>query len=407
MASKPWTAPRPGRPILTGIRVVELATVVAAPSCAAVLADLGASVIKIERLGVGDTWRLDRAHLTPDSAWGGGPHFANNNRGKQSIQLDIKDPVHLEALKTLLSTADVFVTNVRSKALDRSGLGYPALSKEFPSLVYAILSAWGLDGPRMDDPGYDVGAFWAAAGLQDFSKPTDGGHVGQFPPALGDHLTAMQLVAGIALALFHRQITGEGQLVDASLLRSGIWGMAYPMLNVACAPGQKFVREPRTQHYRPSFNSYKCSDGGWLQLLGLQAERFMPLLSRALMLEPSATQGLNNTQIIALFDGIFASRPLRYWEERLRTEGVWFQRVTPLDEVLCEPQAQSALNRVSWASFPVVACPVRMSCSDQHGPAGPPPQAGEHTAHALLAAGVSEGAVTKIMRDREQARSKL
>jgi crotonobetainyl-CoA:carnitine CoA-transferase CaiB-like acyl-CoA transferase len=89
--------------------------------------------------------------LPTPGAWDGGPHFANNNRGKQSVQLDVKDPVHLLALKQLISTADVFVTNVRSKALDRSGLGYPALSKEFPSLVYAIITAWGLDGPRMDD----------------------------------------------------------------------------------------------------------------------------------------------------------------------------------------------------------------------------------------------------------------
>ena len=198
---------------------------VAAPSCCAVLADLGATVIKVERQGIGDTWRLDRAHLTPDSAWEGGPHFANNNRGKQSVQLDVKDPLHLAAMKKLISTADVFVTNVRSRALDRAGLGYPALSKQFPSLIYAILTAWGLEGPRADDPGYDVGAFWAATGLQDFSKPADDGHVGQFPPAIGDHLTAMQLVAGVALGLFHRARTGRGQLVDTALLRSGIWGM--------------------------------------------------------------------------------------------------------------------------------------------------------------------------------------
>jgi crotonobetainyl-CoA:carnitine CoA-transferase CaiB-like acyl-CoA transferase len=88
----------------------------------------------------------------------------------------------MAALKQLISTADVFVTNVRSRALDRAGLGYASLSREYPGLVYAILTAWGLDGPRADDPGYDVGAFWAATGLQDFSKPTDDGHVGQVRP---------------------------------------------------------------------------------------------------------------------------------------------------------------------------------------------------------------------------------
>jgi len=316
--------PSAGPPLLAGIKVVELATVVAAPSCCAVLADLGATVIKVERQGVGDTWRLDRAHLTPDAQWGGGPHFANNNRGKQSIQLDVKDPTHMAALKQLISTADVFVTNVRSRALDRAGLGYASLSWEYPGLVYAILTAWGLDGPRADDPGYDVGAFWAATGLQDFSKPTDDGHVGQFPPAIGDHMTAMQLVAGIALALFHRTATGRGQLVDTALLRSGIWGMAYPMLNVACAPGQKFVREPRTHHYRPSFNVYKCQDDRWLQLLGLEADRFIPPLLKALGLQPSQLASLDNVATISLFDAVFASQPAAHWEARLQADAVWY-----------------------------------------------------------------------------------
>ena len=217
-----WTrSQKNGTPVLKGVKVVELATVIAAPSASAVLADFGASVVKVERLGVGDTWRLDRANLTPNSAWGGGPHFANHNRGKQSVALDVKDPVHLAALKVLIQSADVFVTNVRSGAMDRAGLGYATLSKENPRLVYAILSAWGLDGPRVDDPGYDIGAFWAATGMQDYSKQAEESAPGNFPPGFGDHVTAMQLVAGVALALFHRERSGQGQLVDAALLRSG------------------------------------------------------------------------------------------------------------------------------------------------------------------------------------------
>ena len=101
-----WTRSEAGPPLLQGLKVIELATVIAAPACSAILADFGATVVKVERLGSGDTWRIDRENLTPDSAWGGGPHFANHNRGKQSVALDLKDPVHLQALKQLISSAD-------------------------------------------------------------------------------------------------------------------------------------------------------------------------------------------------------------------------------------------------------------------------------------------------------------
>ena len=111
--------------------------------------------------------------------------------------LDLKQPDHMAALEKLLGDADVFVTNVRTQALEKLGLDFATLHRKFPRLIYGILSAWGLTGPKKNDPGYDVGAFWAGAGLQDFSKPTDDGHVGQFPPAIGDHMTSLQLLGGI------------------------------------------------------------------------------------------------------------------------------------------------------------------------------------------------------------------
>ena len=403
-----WYKPDKSEPaLLAGVKVVELATVIAAPTGACMLADFGADVIKVERLGVGDTWRLDRAHLTPDSAWGGGPHFANNNRGKRSIQIDVKDPTHLAALQQLIGTADVFLTNVRPKALERCGLCYPSLAARFPRLVYAILTAWGLRGPKADDPGYDVGAFWAASGMQDFTRHDDGDKPGNFPPGAGDHITSMQLVAGVALALLHRQTTGRGQLVDTCLLRSGIFGLGYPMLNVACAPGQKMVREPRTHHYRPSFNCYKCADGAWLQLLGLDHVRLMPRLLRALGLAAADVAGKDEAAQIALFDALFAQHDSAHFERRLAEEDMWYQRVQRLDEVLRDEACDEAFVRVPWADFPLVACPLQMGCSDKHGPAGPPPVAGEHTTAVLGAAGVDEAAIAKIVRDQAAARAKL
>jgi crotonobetainyl-CoA:carnitine CoA-transferase CaiB-like acyl-CoA transferase len=122
------------RPILDGIKVVELATVIAAPSCAAVLADFGADVTKVEAPG-GDMWRAF------------GANFGNENRGKKSVVIDIKDPDQLVVLKAMIADCDVFVTNVRGAPLKRVGLDYETIHAANPKLIYAQLSAWGQTGP--------------------------------------------------------------------------------------------------------------------------------------------------------------------------------------------------------------------------------------------------------------------
>eukprot|EP01064_Diplonema_japonicum_P009850 TRINITY_DN17284_c0_g1_i2.p1 TRINITY_DN17284_c0_g1~~TRINITY_DN17284_c0_g1_i2.p1 ORF type:complete len:436 (+),score=49.77 TRINITY_DN17284_c0_g1_i2:60-1310(+) len=397
------SAPSPSpKGMLQGLRVVELATVVAAPACAALMCDMGADVIKVERPG-GDGWRGDRADKCPENP-AGGPHFAQNNRGKQSIVLDLKKQQHLNALLKLLSSADVFVTNVRYPALQRMGLGYDSLKKHNPRLIYAILTAWGLQGDRKNDPGYDVGAFWAASGLQDFSKPTDDGHVGQFPPAIGDHMTSLQLLSGIGLALWHRDRTGNGQFVEASLLRSGIWGMAYPLLNTALNPGKKFLREPRTNHYRPTFNVYKCKDGVWLQLLGLDEGRFDAGVCVVLGLSVEEFKDACNKRKIAMMDSAFLKQPAGYWEPLLREHNVWFQRAVQLDEVLRDPQAHAiqSFHTLPGTGFPYITSPVQMSCNPNHFPKAGPPVCGQHTYEILCNLGYSDSEARQMDMETEK-----
>jgi len=316
------------------------------------------------------------------------------------VVLDLKVPAHMAAFHALLKDADVFVTNVRGGALERMGLDYASLHKRYPRLVYGILSAWGLKGPRANDPGYDVGAFWAAGGLQDFSKPTDDGHVGQFPPAVGDHMTALQLLGGVGLALWHRDKTGHGQLVDTSLLRSGIWAMAYPLLNTALNPGGKFIREPRTSHYRPTFNVYKCADGQWIQMLGLDPGRFDNIVCECLDLDPKEIAKLDNVGQIAAFDRQMIKRSSTEWENLFTKKGMWYQRAVNLGEVLTDEQAWAMGTYTSApnSTYPYINSPVQMSCSDQHGPAGPPPTCGEHTEEVLLKAGVEAEVVAQIIK---------
>ena len=159
---------------------------------------------------------------------GHGSMFDNANRGKKSVVLDLKKPEDISALRSLLQTADVFVTNVRGEALKRIGLDYETLRASYPGLVYAHLTAYGQTGPDKDLPGYDVGAFFAATGIQDLLRPDDAAGTPRYAGGFGDHATAGQLVAGVAMALLHKHRTGQGQLVDACLFRSGLYILGCP-----------------------------------------------------------------------------------------------------------------------------------------------------------------------------------
>ena len=227
--------------LLVGIRVIELATVIAGPSACALLCDHGAEVIKIEdprSPDIARTWgRGDRADQTADLALqqapgGGGSAFTQINRGKSAITLNPTLPQGSAILKKLIATADIFVTNVRQKSLVKMGFDYDTLHAEFPKLIYGQLSAWGRDGPMKDDPGYDFGAFWAHAGVQDIIRANDEASMPRFPGGVGDFTTGHQLYGGLMAALFQREREGIGQLVDAALLRAGLWFLVSYMFDM-------------------------------------------------------------------------------------------------------------------------------------------------------------------------------
>lgn len=209
--------------LLQGLKVVEMSTWVAGPSCAAVLADWGADVVKIES-PIGDVTRAFFAN----PANGQSPIFANENRGKKGVVLDTTKPEGRAALKVLLRDADVFVTNTRPGSLKKIGLDYDSLKAELPQLIYAAVTGFGLTGPYADEGGFDITAFWARSGVARAMIPTD-----QEPfasrPGFGDHMTAITTVAGILAALHERHSTGRGRLVETSLLRAGSYAISWDL----------------------------------------------------------------------------------------------------------------------------------------------------------------------------------
>jgi crotonobetainyl-CoA:carnitine CoA-transferase CaiB-like acyl-CoA transferase len=270
MPTLPAQVPGCGTKCFHGIRVVELATVVAAPSAARTLAEHGAEVIKIEE-PKGDMWR--KFFLEYEDERGTEPGFSSCfesvNLSKYSVAIDLKSPAGVAKLKKILSEADVFITNVRPSGLKRLGLDFPSLRTEFPSLIVAQLTAWGLDGPGSNLAGYDIGAFWTATGMSALLHSE--GHYSVYPIAAGDCITGAGLLAGINMALCHRAKTGEGQHVTNSLLHTGLYCVSHTLSTTAPVDTPVYAQAEDARR-RPCSTSYRTRDGKRVVILGSGAE---------------------------------------------------------------------------------------------------------------------------------------
>lgn len=385
--------------MLKGVRVVELATVLAAPSATAVLADCGADVIKIESPN-GDMWRKEAMRLTPNEPHG--PMFDNTNRGKRSVVLDLKQETDLALLHKLIETADVFVTNVTQPALERLRLDYDRFKELYPKLVYAHLTGWGRSGPDADRPGYDVGAWWAASGIMDFVRSAEDAPPPRYQSGLGDLTTASQLLAGIGIALFHKERTGQGQLVDVCLLRSALYVQGSSLTMAAAAqaklpPGAPKgynpdrpspIRADRTGVFNPAMNNYKTKDGRLLMLVGVEMGRHLPGILKALNLAHLVAEmkhfPKNTKMFIAEMDKAFAQKTEAEWIDVLDKAGVWYTRVTKLEDMIYDEQANAcrAFVEVPGMASKIMASPIVFGGGNDV-PVARAPRLGAHTEEVL------------------------
>lgn len=383
--------------VLAGVRVVELGVWVAGPGAGGVLADWGADVVKVEA-PEGDPMRrvfaLIAGHGQEQS-----PPFDLDNRGKRSVILDLRDPEGRAAAQRLVADADVFLTNLRPDAVERLGLGPSALLDAHPRLVYTSVSGYGLTGPDAGRAGYDVGAFWARSGIASKLVPDDAAP-SDIRSGLGDHVTAMTAVAGICAALLQRERTGQGQLVETSLLRTGIWCLGWD-LGIQLRFGKLAPTLPRAEAMNPLVNPYQASDGRWFWLLGLETERHWPGLLRALnrpdlgdddRFATGRGRRKNAAALIAALDEHLATATRDEWTARFDAEDVWWAPVNTPAEVLEDPQAVATGAFVDVPggegapAHRAVATPVRFSGAEV-GPAGPVPGLGEHTDEVLRGGG--------------------
>ena len=392
--------------LLSGVRVLDWTSMAAGPGASAILADFGADVVHVEVPG-GDPWRrVLRGGLSSASGKvGHGAAFEHDNRGKRSVALDLGRAAGLRAFHMLLARADVLVCNVRVAGTQHLGLDYESLRRRYPRLIYAHLTAWGREGPMRDAPGYDAGAFWAATGMLDLMRESDAAGKGlpRLPGAAGDHVTSLALVAGIGLALFSREQTGEGRLVDVSLFKTGLWCNGMFTAGAAADPlSASNVRDPT--RLGATFRAYTCRDGADVQLLGYQPRRHAPALLRA--------TGLTELPVdLAQLDALFATKDAAEWEALFDREGVWYTRVMRFEDVLggvdvaggsMSQAAQQAAatgafltGKAPTRAFAVVASPVTIGTGMHNEPlsgeqnAARAPLLAEHLDAVMAEAGAS------------------
>jgi crotonobetainyl-CoA:carnitine CoA-transferase CaiB-like acyl-CoA transferase len=332
-----------GLSAFAGLRVVEMGVWVAAPSAAALLADWGADVIKVEA-PAGDPMRQVFGSLGIESDMPN-PAFALDNRGKRSVVLNLREEEDRARLEELLATADVFISNLRPDSLEGLGLEPAGTVARHPHLVYCSISGYGLRGEERDRPTYDIGAFWARSGLSVQMADSDGNPLNA-RGGIGDHITGLAALAGLLAAVMEQRVTGQGRVVEVSLLRTGTYVLGWD-LGLQMTLGKVARAESRDRNQAPLMNPYRAGDDRWFFFTGLEAARHIPAVCRALgrpdlVADPRfADAGAirrNRTEVIALLDEIVAQHPLDVWAERFDREGVWWAPAQTPAEVVEDPQ---------------------------------------------------------------------
>lgn len=380
---------------MQGVRVVELGVWVAGPAAAGILCDWGAEVVKIEPRE-GDPFRGLLALLNAGGA-GANPMFELDNRGKRSVALDLRSEDGRRIAHQLVEGADVFVSNQRPGALARLGLDYDTLRAVNPRLIYCQITGYGPEAEERDRAAFDVGAFWARAGIADLLTPP--GH--EYPlqrGGMGDHNAGAQAAGAVSAALYWREKSGEGQRVAVSLARTGAYTIGWDF-NAALRLDQDVRAYESTAFPNPLIMPYRCAGGRSLWLLMLQGDRHWPDFCRALgredwLADPRFVtlldRAANSAALQAEIGAIMGQKTVDEWGPLFDRENVWWAPVQTVYEAAHDPVMEAAGVIVE---VPTPDGPTRMVATpmDFYGtpwePRGPAPELGQHTEEVLLELG--------------------
>jgi crotonobetainyl-CoA:carnitine CoA-transferase CaiB-like acyl-CoA transferase len=389
---------------LVDMRVLDLAHVMAGPTCGRMLADMGADVIKIEKVDGGD----DTRRMLPPDIKGESAAFMMMNRNKRGIVLDLKKPAARAVLKRLVETADVLIENYRHDTLEKLGLGYEELRKINPGLIYCAISGFGRTGPYATQGGYDL----IAQGMSGLMSITGEGP-GRPPVKVGSpacDITAGLIGAmGVCAAYAHKLRTGEGQLVDTSLFEAGItltyWQSAI-CLATGVSPGPMGSAHPLNGPYQ----AFQTKDG-WMNV-GASNQKMFPQLC-ALLGQPQLAEDarfrtgrdrMNNLEVlIATLAPHFKTRTTADWLAELERLGIPSGPVLSIGDMHKHPQTL-AREMISAVEHPVagrvetIGLPVKFSATPG-AVLTPSPLFGEHTREVLAEAGFSAAEIEALLAE--------
>ena len=388
--------------------MLEVAAWTFVPSAGAVLAEWGAEVIKVEPREGGDPQRgLVTMGIIDEGGRGINYMIEIPNRGKKSIGVDLSTPGGREVVQELAKTCDVFLTSYLPNRRKKMGIDVADIRAVNPGIVYVRGSGHGPKGPDSDKPGYDGVSYWARGGIATMLTE-DGDELVRSRPAFGDLLGGMTIAGGIAAALYKKATTGEGTVVDVSLLGLAAWNLSPDVAVSQIHGGTSMPKFGHADAPNPLVGTYRTKDGRYVQLMMLQLDKFYAeamhvigtpeLIDDPRFAEPAARYA-NRVELILLLDEVFAQRTLAEWRVALAPlSGAWGIVQTPGE--LCEDPAVMANGYVAQTTtlngvpFALPTNPVQF---DEQAVVPPgAPEHGQHTEEVLMDAGMDWETIERL-----------
>ena len=395
-------APRGPGP-LAGMRVLELAQIMAGPTAGMMLADMGADVVKVEKLPGGDD---SRGYREPRVNGVSAPYLILN-RNKRGIALDLKRPRGREVLLRLVRDADVLTENYRRGTLEKLGLGYDVLAGENPGLIYCAISGYGRDGPYADKGGFDLIAQGVSGLMSITGEP--GGPPVKTGNSVADINAGILAVTGILAAWAHKLRTGRGQIVDTSLMEAALQ-QTYWHAAIHFATGRSPGPTGSAHILTAPYQAFRAKDG-WINLGGANQanwERIAEVLGHPewrddARFRTNAGRMANLPALVALMNEALGTRTKTEWIDAFDAAGVPVGPVNSIGEALSHPQALARgmvvdLVHPQAGATKALGCPVHFSATPT-SVTRPAPVLGEHTREVLAEAGYSDAEIDALVAE--------